>query len=188
VRGWTLTPELLARESKSPLERTPLTVNVARERASEKLTALREACVPSVDVEQPGLRVLADFTVEGPPQAWQRAQPTREGRMVVPKKTREFEKRVAAYGRLAAGPEPYRGPVALTVTFYLKRGKNCPPGLLMPAHQSCGDISNFIKSLEDGLNGVLWYDDRQVVSVSARKVFADLAGGEPRTHVSVEML
>jgi Holliday junction resolvase RusA-like endonuclease len=141
-----------------------------------------------VAVEQPGLRVLADFTVEGPPVPWQRVQPRGDGKAFVPKATREFEKRVAAYGRLASGPEPYRGPVALTVTFYLGRAKNCPPGLTWPIHQSCGDISNYLKAVEDGLNSVIWRDDRQVAQVSMRKVFADGYARQPQTHVSVEML
>lgn len=193
MRGWTLTPELLARESRDPLERARVAAPSAAckrpmQARREDVAAHALPPTPPVAIEQPGLRVLADFTVEGPPKTWQRVQPRGDGKAFVPKATREFEKRVAACGRLVAGPEPYRGPVALTVTFYLGRGKNCPPGLIWPIHQSCGDISNYLKAVEDGLNGVIWRDDRQVAQVGMRKVFADAYARQPQTHVSVEML
>ena len=54
------------------------------------------------------------------------------------------------------GARPHRGDVSLIARFYF-RG------------QVFGDIDNLLKSLMDGLNGVAWHDDKQVVSVSAER-------------------
>ena len=51
------------------------------------------------------------------------------------------------------------GSVGVTVKFYLY-------GLRLP------DIDNLIKAVFDGLNGVAWADDRQVVRVTAERLAA----------------
>jgi len=35
------------------------------------------------------------------------------------------------------------------------------------------DVDNLAKSLIDGLNGIVWHDDRQVVKLSIEKVYVD---------------
>jgi Holliday junction resolvase RusA-like endonuclease len=47
------------------------------------------------------------------------------------------------------------------------------------------DADNCVKSICDGLNGVLWDDDAQVVEMSVRK---DLDRDNPRAEVTVEVL
>ena len=46
------------------------------------------------------------------------------------------------------------------------------------------DIDNVIKTICDGLNGVAYYDDSQVVEVTAEKRYSD----EPRVEVSIEIV
>lgn len=59
---------------------------------------------------------------------------------------------MALVARLAF-KEPYLGPVILQVQVFLSR-----PG---------GDLDNYVKSIQDGLNGVAWRDDRQVKRLEA---------------------
>ncbi len=67
-------------------------------------------------------------------------------------------------------PQPLTGPVALGVKFYFSRRP--------------GDLDNYVKAISDGLNGIAWQDDRQVV-----KLFASLKRGIPeRAEVVVQQI
>ena len=46
------------------------------------------------------------------------------------------------------------------------------------------DLSNYVKAVEDGLNGIVWGDDSQIVNLSARKVYGD----HPKMVVTVNRL
>lgn len=108
------------------------------------------------------------FTVPGRPVPKQRPRVDARGRVYIPRRTREYEALVASCAR-AAGVRPIEGPVRLKAVFYFAAH---PPG----------DLDNYIKSLADGLNGIAWRDDRQVVRLEAEKV---VAGGEERAEVEV---
>ena len=43
------------------------------------------------------------------------------------------------------------------------------------------DADNYIKGVQDALNGVLWHDDSQIVSVTASKFYSD----RPRVEIEV---
>lgn len=58
-------------------------------------------------------------------------------------------------------------PLSVKVYFSLKRPKTSK---LFYPH---ADLDNFFKSLGDGLNGVLWADDRQIVNMHACKRFSE---------------
>lgn len=67
-------------------------------------------------------------------------------------------------------PSPLREPVVLGVKFYFSRRP--------------GDLDNYVKAISDGLNGIAWQDDRQVV-----KLFASLKRGSPeRAEVVVQQI
>lgn len=53
-------------------------------------------------------------------------------------------------------------------------------------HHSRADLDNELKAIFDGLNGVAWRDDRQVVEVCARRL--PCAPGEERVEIKIEEL
>ncbi len=65
--------------------------------------------------------------------------------------------------------EPWQGPVAVELRFYLK------------VNRSRGDGDNYVKAVLDGLNGVAFEDDRQVVEGH----FYILEGEPQRTEVKL---
>ena len=98
------------------------------------------------------------FTVEGQPVPKGRPRTvTREGRShtYTPKRTKEYE-RVVMMRALEAGVRcaPAGQPVGLGVWVYVKRDI---------------DLDNAIKAAQDGLNGIAYADDRQVVMLMGVK-------------------
>ena len=94
------------------------------------------------------------FTVPGRPVPKQRPRLGRNGNVYTPRQTREYERAVARAGRLFF-KSPYFGPVSLHVHVYLA------------GVRGAGDLDNYIKSIQDGLNGIAWRDDRQIVRLKA---------------------
>lgn len=73
---------------------------------------------------------------------------------------------------------PLSTALGLTITFYFSRPKSHfnRKGVLLPSspilHTKKPDIDNLIKFVLDALNGHLYVDDSQVVSISATKQYA----------------
>ena len=111
------------------------------------------------------------FVIPGRPHGKRRPRVAlRRGNRVVtytPRETREYEERVAWEAR-AAGVTMIDGPVALRLWLYSKGRRRA-------------DIDNAAKSVMDGLNGVAYRDDSQVVALH---VYA--MTGEPE-RVEVEI-
>jgi len=89
--------------------------------------------------------------------------------------------------------QPWAGPVSIKTVFYRVRpkshygtGKNAErlkasaPGFLITAP----DLDNYEKFVWDCLNGVVWVDDRQIVSCSSEKRFSE----NPRTEIFIHEL
>ena len=89
-----------------------------------------------------------------------------------------------------AGP-PMTGPVALVMQFYRSIPPACPKSEPARAHWKAKhltmrpDCSNYTKSCEDALTGLLFVDDSQVVSLSAMKGYSETG---PHTFISVHRL
>ena len=66
-------------------------------------------------------------------------------------------------------------PVHLDVTFYMpiptSYSKKTQEALLGKYHNIKPDISNLIKFVEDVATGILYKDDKQIVAITARKLY-----------------
>jgi len=87
--------------------------------------------------------------------------------MYTDKATREYENLVKETWVTAGGPL-FEGPVTVTATFYKSH--------IAVTVTECddesslrGDVDNYVKSLMDGLNGVAYHDDGQVLNLKAYK-------------------
>lgn len=132
------------------------------------------------------------FHVPGIPVAKARPKISTRGGVVrtfTPAKTVGFEGKVAyAAEQAMAGASPLLGPIHLSLSVALpipvSWSKKKQGAALAGIVQPCGrpDLDNYVKSVADGGNGILWHDDAQITLLSASKRYAAVPG------VSVEVL
>lgn len=148
------------------------------------------ACVPAALIPDEPIR----FHVPGVPVAKGRARITTRGgkvRSFTPPKTVAFEGLVAlAAERAMEGRDPLAGPVSLTLfvelpvpqSWSLKKKAAALGGEVQP----CGrpDLDNYIKSVSDGSNGIVWNDDAQITMLLATKRYST----QPGVHVEAQSL
>lgn len=94
-----------------------------------------------------------------------------------PQRTRHWESYLRMYVKSALNDReglPLRGPLAVTLVFTFKRPKK--PSRPYPV--KCGDVENLSKAVCDALNGVLYDDDTQIVSLELHKRFLSLGKSE----------
>lgn len=137
------------------------------------------------------MRIVIDLA--GPPRGKGRgrAVSTQHGaRVFTDDKTRKYEARLGFAGQYEmAGRVPIAEPVSVTVearfpiaaSWSKKKQRDALAGLIRPA--TTPDADNLLKSL-DGLNGVVWRDDRQIVDAVVRKIYSD----RPGLTITVETL
>ena len=130
------------------------------------------------------------FVVEGPPVAKARAR-SGQGIFYTPAKTKAYEQAVAWSARKAMrGHELFDGAVELSLMVHISVPKSWPNkkkdqaamGFIRPTARP--DLDNYLKIVCDGLNGIVWKDDAQVVRVEASKLYEDWQG-KPRIEVMV---
>nr|DAL55743.1 MAG TPA_asm: Endodeoxyribonuclease RusA [Caudoviricetes sp.] len=132
-----------------------------------------------------------EFFVNGEPQG--KARPRfsrRNGAVYTPTKTKNYEREIEAKF-LAAGGKiiPADCYVCVRVdAFYSvpksyskRRRKECLDNICRPAKKP--DIDNILKAVLDGLNGVAYEDDRQVVYIECRKRYTEYPEGYIRICV-----
>lgn len=87
--------------------------------------------------------------------------------MYTDKATREYEQAIKdAY--VANGGPLFEGPVSMSVTF-TKDKITITLNEIDAISSLRGDIDNYVKSIMDGLNGVAYKDDGQVLNIRAHK-------------------
>lgn len=131
------------------------------------------------------------IVVPGPPAAKGRGRATTvngHARVFTPAKTRTREGIVAALAMDAMrGRPPLPGPVAMTVeatmpiprSWSKRRQAEALSGRLLPTGKP--DATNLGKLIEDGLNGIAYRDDAQIVDLRVTKAYGD----EPGTVVTI---
>ena len=123
---------------------------------------------------------VVQFPVFGEPVPKARPRFTYRGHTYTPTKTAGYEKIVATAAKQAmGGSEPLETPVAVFIhityaipsSYSKKRREACLNGSEKPMTRNFGDLDNVVKSLTDGMNGIVYKDDSQIVGIHATKVF-----------------
>ena len=129
---------------------------------------------------------IVTFKVEGNPVGKQRARYAKRGNFVqtyTPEKTRTYESLIKDSAKQAMGSsEPLETPVSLYLYIRVpipasatkKRIQAISDGTEKPIRKP--DASNILKSIEDGMNGVVYKDDSQIVNIHVTKVYSSQAG------------
>ena len=129
---------------------------------------------------------MVTFTVDGTPVGKQRARYARRGNFVqtyTPEKTRTYESLIKEKAIEAMGSsEPLETPVTLYLyirvptpkSYSKKLTEACLNGSEQPIRKP--DASNILKSVEDGMNSVVYKDDSQIVNIHVTKVYSSQAG------------
>ncbi len=114
---------------------------------------------------------MISLTLDIDPTPKGRPRFTRTGHVFTPKRTRDFETRLAWLARNQYKGKPLSGPIELRVTFYMR----APKKRVRTFPSVKPDLDNLIKC-KDALNGILWEDDAQIVRLNAQKVYSSGAG------------
>ncbi len=129
-----------------------------------------------------------EFSIDILPVPKARPRFTRNGGCYTPNATAIYEQIVYAEAKRAGvEPAPKGTPVFLELQFFIpypisfsKKRRTFAEPAVRP------DLDNYTKCMMDGLNGVGWVDDAQVVQISARKRYADAAQVNVIIHHLVE--
>ena len=105
---------------------------------------------------------IATFTVPGRPRGKERPRMGRNGKFYTPRTTREYEESVAWFAKAAYKGEPTKDPVRLDMT--------------IRSSKSRADTSNILKSIEDGMNGIVYVDDKQIKEIHISRIEGDGEG------------
>lgn len=114
---------------------------------------------------------------------------TKSGRVYTPTKTKQYEKKVQL-NLQAQKAKPSDQPIKIDITIvkgYLKSWTKTQLEMaknqtLLPSKKP--DIDNYVKSILDASNRLLFNDDGQIVELTARKVY----GETPKVIIEVQNL
>lgn len=129
-----------------------------------------------------------EFTIDGEPVG--KARPrmnTRTGKAYTPDKTRMYEDYIKLLYRTQI-KYYFEGYIRLSIkAFYgvaksdsKKKKEDKLSNILRPSKKP--DIDNVVKLIADGLNGIAYKDDTQIIEIYATKFYSD----KPRVEVTIE--
>ena len=90
------------------------------------------------------------------------------GRTYTPSKTLKAEALLKILVAKQFRKPPLEGPLYVGISFNIKR----PKSVKRPLPTGRADLDNYIKTVFDSLNQVVWKDDSQIVDISASKRYA----------------
>lgn len=129
---------------------------------------------------------MVTFKVDATPVPKGRARYVRRGNHIstyTPEKTRTYETLIKESAKQAMGSsEPLETPVTLYLYIRVPIPKSCTKKRLEAIANGSEkpikkpDASNILKSVEDGMNGVVYKDDSQIVNIHVSKVYSSAPG------------
>ena len=129
-----------------------------------------------------------EFSIDILPVPKARPRFTRNGGCYTPTNTAVYEQILYAEAKKAGvQPAPKGTPVYVEVEFHIPY-----PVSMSRKHRAFAqpavrpDVDNLAKAVLDGLNGVAWHDDKQIIQLRARKRYADAAQVNVIIHHLVE--
>jgi len=132
------------------------------------------ASIASLEREHPCAGMRVALVVAGPPQPKERARRGKGGRFYTPKRTQQYEaavRNVATLGTPAGWPGDAR--YSVTVVAYFADGRH-------------RDVDNVAKAALDGMQGICFRNDAQVIRLVSERGGIDRAN--PRTEIVVEVM
>jgi Holliday junction resolvase RusA-like endonuclease len=124
---------------------------------------------------------MVTYQVHADPQGKGRPKFTRQGRAYTPAKTVSYETLIAKSAQEAMGAsDPLETPVAVYVyismpipkSYPKKKRQACLDGFERPLKTP--DCDNVAKAFLDAMNGIVYKDDCQVVSLHVTKVYSEV--------------
>ncbi|WP_105965033.1 RusA family crossover junction endodeoxyribonuclease [Apilactobacillus micheneri] len=132
---------------------------------------------------------MINLTLPIAPVAAGRPRFNRNGHAYDPKKSKVFKRQVESMLKFMYREKPISGkPIEVYVAFYReiqssiskKEHARRANHEHMPIHKP--DTDNYIKSILDAMNGILWTDDNLIVHIDAYKYYDD----NPRIEINVK--
>ena len=131
------------------------------------------------------------IVIPGTPVPQLRPRAVRMGkgiRMYDPKKVKDYKKYVASVAKQEWKQEPLESALTVSIDVYRdiqksgsKKNKQMKEDkIILPTNKP--DITNYVKGIEDALNGIVYADDSQIVELIARKFYSH----EPRIEITVQ--
>ena len=109
----------------------------------------------------------------------------RYGKCCIPIRKTRVQKFIKTVGKAAMmamiGKQPLEGAIEQRIVFYSriskswsnKKKREASEGLILPTSKNNCDLDNVLKTVGDGLSGIVYKDDGQVVISHAYKKYAD---------------
>ena len=134
------------------------------------------------------MTMMITYVVYGEPVGKQRPRFVRRGNYVstyTPEKTKTYEDEIRYMARCAMGAsEPLETPVTVAIyirveipkSFSKQKRKDALANIIKPTKKP--DIDNIAKCFLDAMNGHVYLDDKQVVSLHITKVYSEIGAVE----------
>lgn len=127
------------------------------------------------------------FTIDGECVAKGRPRFTRAGHTYTPKRTKDYENHVKA-SLIEQGARINKNPLTMKVDIYkgylkswtIKQREDAKNGIKQPYRRP--DVDNYVKSILDGADGILYNDDAQIIRLEVEKHYSE----EPRVEIQLK--